>query len=215
MRPAFLTAFCILSACSAVPLEQGSASFASASMAQAKEANLDVQGVWSRVSQVAADMCRDQRAASADCLFSLEIDETSDMGVNARSWVGEDGVQMVGVSRKLLDLLRSEDELAFVMGHEMGHSVANHHSVFGQRNLTGGFSVSKQGSQRIELEADAIGTLISSKAGFNPLSGVSLLNRLTARTERRVNSHPERDQRISVIKRTFSAIQSGAEITLN
>lgn len=79
----------------------------------------------------------------------------------------------------LMEQLKSDDELAAVIGHEIAHTVANH--VFERQShaqvsaLAGSKSAGKGGYQAAfthegEREADRIGILYSALAGFDPMA---------------------------------------------
>ena len=79
----------------------------------------------------------------------------------------------------LMEQLKSDDELAAVIGHEIAHTVANH--VFERQShaqvsaIAGSKSARKGGYQAAfthesEREADRIGILYSALAGFDPLA---------------------------------------------
>jgi predicted Zn-dependent protease len=105
----------------------------------------------------------------------------------------------VFVHRGLITYLRSEDELAGVIGHEIGHVVGNHARrsnqmvAFGQvagfigAILTGTGSVADLANtatatlrsgygREFELEADAYGAEFLAKAGYNPMSMIDVLH---------------------------------------
>jgi Zn-dependent protease with chaperone function len=132
------------------------------------------------------------------------------------------------VTRPLLALC-DEDELAFVLGHEMGHVLLRHaidrvmaHSalnaavgrlaagggVFG-RSLAGvAAALLSQGySQDQELDADRAGVRLARAAGFDPAAGARLLGRLAgvrgdlAGLSRYFSSHPPFEVRISHLGR--------------
>lgn len=106
----------------------------------------------------------------------------------------------VFVTRRLLDLCgRDRDELAFVLGHEIGHVVRGHalQRVAGRSALTGlirvlpargalGGMVRRTGlaflesahSRGQEREADALGIRLSAAAGFDPAGSIRFLKRL-------------------------------------
>ena len=113
----------------------------------------------------------------------------------------------VYVTRGLLALTNSEDELAGVVGHEIGHVAARHSvqsiskrgpfaAVFGivsgvtglvsplVGNIVGGIGDLTQGlifspySRRQENEADEVGQGIAAKAGWNPLALSTFLSNL-------------------------------------
>lgn len=114
----------------------------------------------------------------------------------------------VFVDRGLLNFVKSEDELAFVLGHETTH-VAHRHAVelaqrdmelqFGAVLLTqlvfGGSMTAYQLSQVArglmdakysrdkEFEADRYGVIYLKKAGFNPTASIAFFERLQ-RTEK-------------------------------
>lgn len=115
----------------------------------------------------------------------------------------------VYVTRQLLALMNSEDELAFVMGHEVGH-VAARHSAGRQRTSTIGAVLAGvigaaagnstlgqmigQGAQQAsqlytlkygrdqEYQADTLGIRYVSGAGYNPNAAPLILGQLGAST---------------------------------
>jgi predicted Zn-dependent protease len=109
----------------------------------------------------------------------------------------------VFVTRSLLELCEgSHDELAFVLGHEMGHVVHRHaidrmmtdsflRGVLGRLPVGGGLVRAQVGallttlvqrgySRQQELEADAAGLDLARAAGFDPDGGRRVLLRLSA-----------------------------------
>jgi predicted Zn-dependent protease len=105
----------------------------------------------------------------------------------------------VFVNRGLIAYLRSEDELAGVIGHEIGHVVGRHaHRAnlmvgFGQvagfigAVLTGSGSIADLANtatttlrsgygREFELEADSYGAEFLAKAGYNPLAMIDVLH---------------------------------------
>ncbi len=106
---------------------------------------------------------------------------------------------IIYVTRGMMSFLRFEDELAFVLGHEVGHVSRRHHV----RQLERYFYISlviqllfrnqprvadvadmanvllTQGFNReLEFEADHLGILYAHKAGFNASAAVGLMERL-------------------------------------
>ena len=109
----------------------------------------------------------------------------------------------VYVTRELLALMNSEDELAFVLGHEMGHVAARHGQKRQQRStitgigaaiaqvLTGSNAVGQiagqvgQGlllgySRSQENESDSLGVRYITAAGFDPYAAPRMLSAMGA-----------------------------------
>lgn len=107
----------------------------------------------------------------------------------------------VYVTRQLMALMNSEDELAFVLGHEAGHIAANHSqrrqttSIFSQIGaaLLGVVTGSNQlaqlagtlGQQYLlsfsrnqEYESDRLGVRYIAASGYNPLASTEILDTL-------------------------------------
>lgn len=108
----------------------------------------------------------------------------------------------VYVFKDLLDALKTDDELAFVIAHELGHIVARHHIKRLQAawsmnllilasatqakdspdllpGLSGALTFILSGfSQKEELEADSLAVKYTQSAGYKPESAVSVLDKL-------------------------------------
>lgn len=104
------------------------------------------------------------------------------------------------VTTELLKFLQTEDELAAMMGHELGH-IELQHALYEQANTTarkmfdqatdGGFSknfselmpaIRTGYSIEIEAEADARSTALCSAVGYDPRALVNVLERFKAKT---------------------------------
>jgi len=105
------------------------------------------------------------------------------------------------VTRGMLAFVQSEDELAFVLGHEVGHVDRRHHVaiierdffftlvislLFGRDPSTGqiasfiGALVRRGFGREAEFEADQIGATLAHRAGFNAGAGLAFMERLRA-----------------------------------
>lgn len=115
---------------------------------------------------------------------------------------------IIYVTSGLLTMAKSDDELASVLGHEIGHAAAKHvvkriQGAMGLQLLqvltasTGAADARTQAgmdlafaslllaySQADELEADRLGTRYLKRAGYEPLAGVDFLTRLKEHTFR-------------------------------
>ena len=101
----------------------------------------------------------------------------------------------------LLRFVQSDDELAFVMAHEVGHVAARHHVTILERHfalallarlLTGGdpsasqiadiarFFVTRGFSREFEFEADRRGVTYAHRAGYDAATGLVFMQRLRA-----------------------------------
>ncbi|MDR7470509.1 MAG: M48 family metalloprotease [Armatimonadota bacterium] len=107
----------------------------------------------------------------------------------------------VYVTRGMLDFVRSEDELAFVLAHEVAHVNQRHHVNLLERHffmgivislLFGGdptatqvanfvgFLLSRGFSRSAEFEADQVGVHFTHRAGFRADAGLQFMERLRA-----------------------------------
>lgn len=142
------------------------------------------------------DLCRrlEQKLRSPHYAFRCELMRSG--APNAMALPGG----FLFLSHSLLDLCeRRPDELAFVIGHEMGHVVRGHawDRTFNQTALqavsvvasgTGpvGAWLRQQGMQLLlsahsrdgEVEADELGVRLAAAAGFDPAGAISLLRQL-------------------------------------
>jgi predicted Zn-dependent protease len=104
------------------------------------------------------------------------------------------------VSRSLVELCkRNQDEVAFILGHEMSHVIRGHAMnriiansaialgsrfisargpITGLLNTVGIRLLESSYSQELEMEADKLGTLLVVAAGYNPKAPAVLLSRL-------------------------------------
>lgn len=139
------------------------------------------------------------------------------------------------VNRGLMDAL-NDDELAFVLGHELGHEAARHivkklqanmayqlliDIAFARTTNTQALSQSVNMvynlvelgySREDEYEADRLGAKYAFKGGFNPNASLSALEKLkryeTAEPKVFVylRTHPYVDDRISALKKVIPAL---------
>ena len=88
----------------------------------------DFARVAARVEPAAEGFCREETAGAppAWCDFRIRLNTDPRMPPNAFQSEGEDGRPNVTVGVTLLDEMRSDDEIAFVLSHEMSHHIAGH-----------------------------------------------------------------------------------------
>ena len=107
---------------------------------------------------------RGQPACGGDASVILSSD--------SNAW--SDG-EHVFVSSAMMRLAPSDDELAFVVAHEMAHNILGHSSSGDTHGLLGLFGVGAWRVRREETAADALAVPLMSAAGFAPASAVELL----------------------------------------
>lgn len=82
----------------------------------------------------------------------------------------------------LVARVRSDDELAFIVAHEMAHNILRHAVVMRSDAVAHGigrtFGKSGRTIRETEREADALGGELMIDAGFDPVAGAAVLKRL-------------------------------------
>jgi predicted Zn-dependent protease len=186
--------------------------------------------VVDQVEPVAERVCREQ-APRLDCDFLIVVDNRPGLPPNAFQTLDRTGRPVIGFTSALIADARNADELAFVLGHEAAHHIAGHIPLTqrsaGEGALVGGLlatlggldpqsvdTVARLGatvgarrfSKEFELEADALGTLIAARAGFDPVRGAAFFNRIPDPGDRFLGSHPPNADRIRVVQTTAARI---------
>jgi Zn-dependent protease with chaperone function len=152
-----------------------------------------------------------------DLPYSFKVLNSQD--INAMAAPGG----FVYIFKGLVDLMPSDDELAGVIGHEIGHVVKRHSvkqieknlllnigfiAVFGERGVVlqnlAMSAIMAGYSRSDEREADYLGYLHSSKAGYNPYSMMMGLLKLSSLDQNYQNDlfsdHPEGKERIALVQ---------------
>lgn len=87
----------------------------------------DFRRVVARVEPAGEAFCREEIPAPPKaCDFRIRLETDPRMPPNAYQAEGEDGRPLVVVGATLLAEMRSDDEIAFVLSHEMSHHIAGH-----------------------------------------------------------------------------------------
>lgn len=169
-------------------------------------------------------------AAKADAVYKWRFGAIESNAINAFAMPGG----YILVSTGLLKILENEDELAFVLAHEIAHVSRRHHYqiVLRQRlaeqasrdlqSAVQGDEVAKLASvsgqiyargldKDAEFEADRLGVEIMTRAGYDPVAALSVLERLLRfkgsdpRAELLFSTHPSPSERLDML------LQSGLE----
>ena len=136
----------------------------------------------------------------------------------------------VGVNTGIFGVAKNQDQLAAVIGHEIGHVVERHHDEritrqmgaagavqllgalagdYGQLATQGGGLLAQTGfllpgSRAQESEADVVGQRMMAQAGFDPRAAVALWRNMIAaggsRPPQWLSTHPDPQARISELQ---------------
>ena len=82
-----------------------------------------------------------------------------------------DGHHIV-ITTAMTDFAGSDDEIAFVIAHEMAHNILGHNRPRGKTGFFGSLQ-----SRKIELDADRFAVRLMAGAGYRPAAGISFLER--------------------------------------
>lgn len=187
--------------------------------------------VVARMEPVIERECR-ARQARANCDFQIVVDDRPGQPPNAFQTVDRSGRPIVAFTLALIADARNTDELAFVMGHEAAHHIADHLPrqqqeamtgaliLGGLTAITGGDDAAIRGAQQIggtlgarryakdyELEADALGTILAWKAGYDPERGAAFFTRIPDPGNRFLGTHPPNASRIDTVRRTLATLR--------
>ncbi|MEM6578220.1 MAG: M48 family metallopeptidase [Pseudomonadota bacterium] len=186
--------------------------------------------VVSRVEPVAERYCR-QTNPRKNCDFKIVVDQRDGLPPNAFQTLDRDGRPVLGFTQSILADVKNPDEIAFVLSHEAAHHIRSH-IPRSQQNATAGAillgglaSIAGAGgaaidaatnigasvgarsySKEFELEADATGTVIAKRSGYNPVRGAQYFNRIPDPGDVFLGTHPPNADRIGVVKRTAAGL---------
>lgn len=181
------------------------------------------------VEPVAEQVCR-ERTRDVTCDFQIVVDDRLGQPPNAFHTLGRNGEPLIAFNLALILAVENEDELAFIMGHEAAHHIAGHierakrgatlgAQIFGgaAATISGGDADAIRAGQEFgaalgirtfskefELEADALGTIITQRAGYDPIRGAQFFNRLPDPGNRFLGTHPPNAARIETVRRVAS-----------
>jgi predicted Zn-dependent protease len=182
---------------------------------------------------VAENVCA-QRTNDANCDFRIVVDDDRRAPPNAYQSLDKSGRPVITFTLSLIAEARNEQEIAFVMGHEAAHHIRGHLArqqqnavtgavIFaGLAVLTGGSATDVESAQRLgaavgarsyskefELEADELGTLITYRAGYDPLVGARFFSRIPDPGNRFLGTHPPNAARYQRVVNTLAKLKAG------
>ncbi|KUP93919.1 M48 family metalloprotease [Tritonibacter horizontis] len=187
--------------------------------------------VAERVEPVARAECLD-KDPSRNCDFQVQVDLDPDQPPNAFQTVDRKGRPVVIFTASMIQSFRNRDEMAFVMSHEVAHHILGHLDKQRRNAMQGavflGELVSLEGgtaeeianaqyvgavvgarsySKSFELEADAMGTVITHLAGYRPSIGVRFFEEIPDPGDSFLGTHPANPDRILVVTETIRKFQ--------
>lgn len=183
-----------------------------------------------RMEPVAERECRG-RTKGLNCDFKVVVDDRPNQPANAFQTLDRSGRPILAFNLAFIAQARNKDELAFVMGHEAAHHIAGHlvrqrqNAAAGAILLGGLVAIAGGGSSGIstaqdvgaavgarsysknfELEADGLGTIITKRAGFNPVRGAQFFTQIPDPGDRFLGTHPPNAKRMETVIRVNNGL---------
>lgn len=187
--------------------------------------------VVERVEPVAERICRAEAPGLA-CDYQVVVDSRPEVPPNAYQTLDRSGRPIIAFTISLIAEARNQDELAFILGHEAAHHIAGHLPRQRESAIRGavlaGVLASLGGgdagmvrtaqdigatvgartySKNFELEADALGTVIAFRAGFDPERGAGYFSRIEDPGNMFLGTHPPNAQRIQTVRQTLASLR--------
>lgn len=184
-----------------------------------------------RVEPVAEAMCRERRRGGS-CDLRIVVDDRPGQPPNAFQTLDNFGRPVIGFTLSLVAETRNADEVAFILGHEAAHHILGHIQITQQNAMQtailAGMVAQAQGasaetvraatdmgalvgaraySKDFELQADALGTEIAWRAGFDPVRGAEFFFRLPDPGNRFLGTHPPNAERRAVVLQTAAQLR--------
>lgn len=182
--------------------------------------------VVATVEPVAERECR-RLTSGVNCDFLIRVDRDIGAEPNAFQSLTRDGRPVITFTVAMIAEAMNADEMAFVLGHETSHHILGHlarqarnaaagAAIFAElATLSGGGPAEIASAQNIgaeigalsyskefELEADRLGTLITLRAGYDPIRGAGYFARSPDPGDRFLGTHPPNAARLAVVRDT-------------
>lgn len=167
-----------------------------------------------------------------NCDFQIVIDDRPNQAPNAFQTLDSTGRPIIAFNLALIANAQNIDELAFVMGHEAAHHILGHipqqqqsanqgailagllvavggggDAAIQQAQQVGASVGARRFSKGFELEADALGTEITVRSGFDALRGAAFFDRLPDPGNQFLGSHPPNADRRATVQRVLSGLR--------
>ncbi|HEY0312474.1 MAG TPA: M48 family metallopeptidase [Allosphingosinicella sp.] len=113
----------------------------------------------------------------------------------------------------MLDYIRSDDELAVVLGHEMAHDILGHPATRSEEGVLAGLGIHPSNIWKREAEADRFGLRLMAAAGYNLDAAIPFWRRYLGKFDwfpQIFRSHPSLGAREKIAAEEIAAIRAGA-----
>ncbi|MEO1705910.1 MAG: M48 family metallopeptidase [Pseudomonadota bacterium] len=188
------------------------------------------RAIVNRMEPVLERECR-ARAPGVNCDFAIRLYPDPRLPPNAFQTLDDNGRPILGFTQTLVEDVRNADELAFVLGHEAAHHIAGHIPRQAENATLGAASFgvlaaalgrgedavrsaqelgaavgARSYSKAFELEADRLGTVLTARAGFDPLLGAAYFMRIPDPGNRFLGTHPPNAERIAAVREAAAGL---------
>ncbi|MGR3711668.1 MAG: M48 family metallopeptidase [Shimia sp.] len=195
------------------------------------QAKAKLAPITARMEGVAERECRARTAKGTNCDYKISVDERPNLPSNAYQTLDKNGRPLIVFTPKLIGETRNANELAFVMGHEAAHHIKGHigktqnNAALGAILLgvaavaagveggivdmavnTGAEIGARAYSKNFELEADALGTVIADRSGYDPVKGAEFFSRVPDPGDQFLGTHPPNAARMQIVRETAAKL---------
>lgn len=119
----------------------------------------------------------------------------------------------VVMTTSMLDYVRSEDELAVVLGHEMAHDILGHPATRSEEGVLAGLGIHASNIWKREADADRFGLRLMAAAGYDLDAAIPFWRRYLGKFDwfpQIFRSHPSLGARERIAADEIAAIRAGA-----
>ena len=119
----------------------------------------------------------------------------------------------VVMTTAMLSYVRSDDELAVVLGHELSHSILGHQGLRDDEGILAGLGVTPSGVWKREEAADRLGLRLMAVAGYDLDAALTFWDRYLRQYDwfpQIFRSHPSRGARNRIAREEIAAIRAAS-----
>lgn len=119
----------------------------------------------------------------------------------------------VVMTTAMLDFLQSDDELAVVLGHELGHAILDHPPMRTEDGLLASLGIGAATLWRREAEADRLGLRLMAAAGYDLAAAIPFWRRYLTKYDnfpQLFRSHPSLAARERIVREEMARLRPGS-----